>query len=347
MEEFGFSEFQEVFSAELKAYGFETEDELLPYSNRLAAAARQNQKTASANLQTITETLSQYQNAKIIYQTVYNATDTIKNFNDLSLKRQSAYNGVRNPIRTVVTNYLNQLLHEKAETENIILVDTFSGFAGLAYQYTNLNDLDMNPTAEGHIWIADAVMEAAGLEKKETEPTETTTNAPETTTSTTTTSTTTTPETTTTSTTTTSTTTTSMTTTSTTTTSTTTTSMTTTSTTTTSTTTTSTTTTSTTTTSSTTTAPETTTTIPPKKFTPGDLNQDGEIDAADAAELLKAAANLGAGHASGLSPELEQAANVNGDSNIDAADAAVILIYAAGKGSGTITAEFEDYLKTL
>ena len=235
----------------------------------------------------------------------------------MSLKRQSAYNGVRNPIRTVVTNYLNQLLHEKAETENIILVDTFSGFAGLAYQYTNLNDLDMNPTAEGHIWIADAVMEAAGLEKKETEPTETTTNAPETTTSTTTTSTTTTPETTTTSTTTTSTTTTS------------------------------TTTTSTTTTSSTTTAPETTTTIPPKKFTPGDLNQDGEIDAADAAEFLKAAANLGAGHASGLSPELEQAANVNGDSNIDAADAAVILIYAAGKGSGTITVEFEDYLKTL
>ena len=77
------------------------------------------------------------------------------------------------------------------------------------------------------------------------------------------------------------------------------------------------------------------------------MNHDNVVDAADAAEILKAAANLGAGYVSGLSPELEKAADVNGDSHIDAADSAIILAYAAGKGSGTITDEFENYLKTL
>ncbi|MBE6876329.1 MAG: hypothetical protein E7496_06335 [Ruminococcus sp.] len=327
MEEFGFVRFQDIFSASLSAYGFATEDDLIPYANELAAAARKNKTSAQENLKAITENLMQYQNATVLYQTVYNPTDTLENITSLSKKRQQAYKSVCNPVTSVMKTAFNDYLHELEADGQCLLADIFSEFAGYAYLYTNLNDLNANPTAEGHIKIADAVIEALGLEKKfpPEEPTET-----ETTTSTSTSTTTSTSASTTTTSTSTSTTT-----------------STSTSTTTTSTSTSTTTSTSTSTTTTSTSTSTTTSTNPAKKVSVGDLNQDDTVDASDAAVLLKTAANLGAGLPSGLSPELEKAADVNQDDEINSADSALILVYSAGRGTGEITVEFSEYLKTL
>lgn len=83
----------------------------------------------------------------------------------------------------------------------------------------------------------------------------------------------------------------------------------------------------------------------PKDASLGDVNGDESIDATDAADILIAAANLGAGERSGLTADQETAADVNGDAEIDATDASNILLYAAMAGAGS-TLSFEDYLKS-
>lgn len=66
----------------------------------------------------------------------------------------------------------------------------------------------------------------------------------------------------------------------------------------------------------------------------GDLNQDGAINASDAAKILIASAKLGAASSSELNVGQEYAADVNGDGVINASDAALVLIYAAKVGAG-------------
>ncbi len=68
--------------------------------------------------------------------------------------------------------------------------------------------------------------------------------------------------------------------------------------------------------------------------TRGDVNEDGSVDAVDGAELLVAAAAVGSGAESGLTPAQEHAADVNADGAFDATDAAALLEYAAYAGSG-------------
>lgn len=75
----------------------------------------------------------------------------------------------------------------------------------------------------------------------------------------------------------------------------------------------------------------------------GDVNQDGQIDAEDAALVLAAAAQIGVSGATELPPEQELAADVNQDQKTDAYDAAVILQYASISGAGG-SVSFEDIL---
>lgn len=73
--------------------------------------------------------------------------------------------------------------------------------------------------------------------------------------------------------------------------------------------------------------------------TRGDMNADGSVNAADAAEILTAAAKAGTG-AGTLSEEMSWRADVNADGTYDASDAALVLQYAAAVGTGsTITPE--------
>ncbi len=79
------------------------------------------------------------------------------------------------------------------------------------------------------------------------------------------------------------------------------------------------------------------------KVTLGDLNSDTKVNASDAAMVLIAAANIGAGADSGLTPEQTTAADVNDDTYVNASDAAIILQYAAEYGAG-YTGTLEDFL---
>lgn len=79
----------------------------------------------------------------------------------------------------------------------------------------------------------------------------------------------------------------------------------------------------------------------------GDVNGDGKVNATDAAQVLIAAANIGASKPSGLIAAAETAADVNCDSKINATDAAIILQYAAYIGAGNAEMPLEDYIAKI
>lgn len=66
----------------------------------------------------------------------------------------------------------------------------------------------------------------------------------------------------------------------------------------------------------------------------GDVNQDGSINATDAAVILQESALIGATGTGMFTAEQNLAADVNGDAVINASDAAVILTYSANIGAG-------------
>ena len=76
----------------------------------------------------------------------------------------------------------------------------------------------------------------------------------------------------------------------------------------------------------------------------GVVNDDGTVNASDAAQILIAAAKIGAGLPSDLTLRQWSVANVNFDSSVNATDAAQVLIYAAYIGAGGTTSPF-DYFK--
>ncbi len=77
----------------------------------------------------------------------------------------------------------------------------------------------------------------------------------------------------------------------------------------------------------------------------GDMNADGSVNAADAAEILTASALAGTG-AGTLSEAKKARADVNADGTYDASDAALVLQYAAVVGTGN-TITLEEFLKGL
>ena len=178
MEEFKFEKFLDVFTAQLADYGFQSEDDLLPYSNQMAADLRTNQLSAAQNVQKINQELENYPDAKIIWQTAYNMLDTIEIYETLSTKRQMAYNAIMRPAKSVLNGTqpegstddswkrINDYIKDFGEAhDNCTVVDVYTGFAGKAYQYTNLYELDFTPTLLGHTWIADQIITELSLEK--------------------------------------------------------------------------------------------------------------------------------------------------------------------------------------
>lgn len=75
---------------------------------------------------------------------------------------------------------------------------------------------------------------------------------------------------------------------------------------------------------------------------PGDVNGDGQVNAADAARILEIAASLGAGES--IPDNAQNAADLNGDGDANALDAAVLLRYAAASGSGKAQESFAEYM---
>lgn len=64
-----------------------------------------------------------------------------------------------------------------------------------------------------------------------------------------------------------------------------------------------------------------------------DIDDDGEVTASDAAEILEAAARIGSGQESGLTPEQEKKADADRDGKITSEDAALVNEFAAAVGA--------------
>ena len=75
----------------------------------------------------------------------------------------------------------------------------------------------------------------------------------------------------------------------------------------------------------------------------GDLDDSGEVDAADASAILVAAAGAGLTGEDGLTDTQHIAADVDGDGKISAVDASLVLCYAAETGLGTFSGVLKDF----
>jgi len=78
-----------------------------------------------------------------------------------------------------------------------------------------------------------------------------------------------------------------------------------------------------------------------------DIDGDGRVTASDSSMILAAAANIGTGHESGLTPEQELLADVNRDGSINAVDASLVLSFAAELGVGKYSNNQEGWTEFL
>ena len=78
-----------------------------------------------------------------------------------------------------------------------------------------------------------------------------------------------------------------------------------------------------------------------------DIDGDGRVTASDSSLILAAAANIGSGRESGLTPEQELLADVNRDGKINAIDASLVLNFAASVGAGNYQGSLEGWIDFL
>jgi hypothetical protein len=78
-----------------------------------------------------------------------------------------------------------------------------------------------------------------------------------------------------------------------------------------------------------------------------DIDGDGSVTAADAQMISAAAANIGAGEPSGLTPEQELRADADRDGQITAVDAQIVLEFTALAGAGDYTDSPAGWTKYL
>ncbi len=83
------------------------------------------------------------------------------------------------------------------------------------------------------------------------------------------------------------------------------------------------------------------------EFVLGDLNGDGDVNAADAADLLISAAAAGGGTDPGLTSLQMACADLNGDGTYNSSDAADILTYAAAAAAGDFEGDALTYVRTV
>lgn len=152
----GFDKITDLYSASRSDIDV-SDDDLNAYSLVLAKCLEKNEESCRDNILAIGEKLSAYQNAEIVCPNVYNPLNCIEGLDGMTIKRRIAYNSIMNPCNYVLTDSVNASYTKLGEQYGFRIVDTFSGFAGLAYDYTYLYSMDYNPTRHGHHWIAEAI----------------------------------------------------------------------------------------------------------------------------------------------------------------------------------------------
>ena len=165
-QELGFSNISEMYSAKRSDIAL-SDDTLSEYSLTLQNKLESNEISCRDNILKIGEKLSAYADAEIICPNVYNCLNCI-DFTGMSAKRQSAYKSIMNPGGWVLTDSVNVAYDTLAKTYGFTVIDTYNGFLGKAYEYTNLLQMDENPTEKGHLWIAQQIT-GSSLEELPTE----------------------------------------------------------------------------------------------------------------------------------------------------------------------------------
>ncbi len=156
-DKYGVEKFSDLYTMSQEDLGA-TDPQLIDMSLALSRSVETYQESCRDNILQIGEKLSGY-DAQLIAVNVYNSMDTIENFSSLSPNRKLGYNSIKNPIGTVLKDYVNAAYTEIAGTYGFEIVDAYTAFAGLAYQYTNLDEMEVDPNAAGHAWLAAAVEE--------------------------------------------------------------------------------------------------------------------------------------------------------------------------------------------
>ena len=169
--QFGFKHFSEIFGAHMSDLGIKDEDELTGYCNTLGRCARQNRKTAQANLPKIGEKLHNATSAKVIAINCYNPMDTIKSYDTLSGKRQMAYDTASNPVKGMLKDYLNPEYAKFTDAYGFTVVDSFNEFLGKAYLYSHPEELQPEPSLLGARQLAIGVSKEMNYQLDFPEPT--------------------------------------------------------------------------------------------------------------------------------------------------------------------------------
>ena len=150
---------QDLFTLPREALAL-TDDELLTEANVLASLLRVNKETCAANILKIGEKLSTYSNAKVVCYNVYNPLSLIEQFDTLSMNRQTAYNAIKNPAKSVLVKNVNPAYEQLAANYGFTVIDVYSQFDTLAYKYTGLNTMNFEPNALGHQWMSEQAIAA-------------------------------------------------------------------------------------------------------------------------------------------------------------------------------------------
>lgn len=153
---FGLEKFSQLYHATQDSLGL-TDTDLLTISADLSTKPRQNKNAAVANIKTIAENLSQYQNAQVIYLNVYHPLNILENFEDMTLKRQNAYEvGALNPVMAALCDpdNVNPTYNALPDSYPCTVIDTFTLFGDKAYLYCVPSELDIRMNATGHTLVA-------------------------------------------------------------------------------------------------------------------------------------------------------------------------------------------------
>ncbi len=89
--------------------------------------------------------------------------DTLNNLSKLSSRRQDSYNTIKKPVSACLNSdrvNVNGAIRNNNTNYGSTIINTFDGFAGMAYEYSYLPVLTPYPNQKGHEWIGLEILSA-------------------------------------------------------------------------------------------------------------------------------------------------------------------------------------------
>lgn len=153
----------ETMMQTLKRIAGEGRDVLIDFSSELTKTLREPRNTAKANYPLIEQKLRALNpNAVIVMQTIYNPYELSEQYFTNGGYTQSDMNNYRDFL-DYITNNEKQLNNAMKALETVTIADVSDAFAGSAWLYDQVYDLDVRPSALGQALIASVVLDTVGV----------------------------------------------------------------------------------------------------------------------------------------------------------------------------------------